>query len=61
MISIAVSIPVIAICWTVFEEQMIYIMIENVIGKMQTLRVILCAKALRMTNATNSEFASGEI
>ena len=61
MIAMAVSIPVIGVCWTIIEEQVIYGMVENCISKLQTLRAILCSKALRMTNATNSEFASGEI
>ena len=61
MIAMAVSIPIIYVCWTVIEEQFIYAMVETCISKMQTLRAILCGKALRMTNSTNSEFASGEI
>ena len=61
MIAMAVSIPLIDMCYTVIEEQIIYGMVENCISKVHTLRAILCSKALRMTNATNSEFASGEI
>ena len=34
MIALAVSIPLIAISWTVFEETMVYEMIENGLAKM---------------------------
>ena len=61
MIALAVSIPVIGICWTLYEEQVIYYIVEGAIRNLNALRAILAAKALRITNATNSEFASGEV
>ena len=60
-IALAVSVPLIYLFWTIFEEQLVYEMVENCISKMRALNAILCSKTLRMTNATNSEFASGEV
>ena len=61
MIAMAISIPIIGMCYTVIEEHIIYGVVETLISKQNTLKAILCSKALRMTNATKSEFASGEI
>ena len=60
LIALAVSIPIISIIWLVIEEAVVFEMITNNCGLMQSLRTILCAKSLNMTNATNNDFTSGE-
>ena len=61
MIAMLVFIPLSGVFVMIIEEQVIYELIESNISKMQCLRAILCTKALKITNATNTEFASGEI